>query len=76
MGFAREAQTMLLGYVAPRLTHIIKSVPKDSASMQWMEDADEAHLSTWLSCVGAHTLESYISTCEREHLAAILDRNS
>jgi hypothetical protein len=34
MGFAREAHNMLLGYAVPRLTHIIKAVPTDSASIQ------------------------------------------
>ncbi len=40
MGFARQTREMLLGSVVPRLTNIIKDVPKDSASTKWMEDAD------------------------------------
>jgi len=72
MGFAREAHKMLLGSYVPRLTHIIKAVPKDSASIQWMEDVDEAHILTLLLCVGAHTLESSMSACDREHLTASL----
>jgi hypothetical protein len=32
MGFSREAHTMLTGSTVPRLTHILKSVPKYQAS--------------------------------------------
>jgi hypothetical protein len=47
MDFSREAHKMLKGSVIPRLTHILKSVPKDPASIEWMKFADEAHFSAW-----------------------------
>jgi hypothetical protein len=73
MGFSCEAHKILTGYAVPRLTHIMKSVPKDPASIEWMESVDEAHLSTWLSCSGAETLHAALSHPDRSHLAASLD---
>jgi hypothetical protein len=40
MGFSRESHKMLSGSAVPRLTHILKSVPKDEASTTWMQAAD------------------------------------
>ncbi len=56
MGFPREARKMLTGSTVPRLTHILKSVPKDQTSEPWMEEVDRAHLSTWMGCVGSSSL--------------------
>ncbi len=60
MGFPSVEHKMLTGYAVPRLTHILKSVPKDSASIEWIESTDEAHLCTWLSCSGAETLHALL----------------
>ena len=46
MGYSREAHQMLTGSADPRLTHVLKSVPKDETSKQWMEEVDREHLST------------------------------
>ncbi len=73
MGFSREAHKMLTGTVVPHLTHILKPVPKDHASMEWMQATDDAHLSTWLTCVRAEQLDVSLPTTERAHLAASLD---
>ena len=72
-GFSREAHKMLTGSAVPRLTHILKSVPKDHASTEWMQTADDAHLSTWLRCVGAEQLNAALLAPERAHLATSLD---
>ena len=72
-GFSREAHKMLTGSAVPRLTHILKSVPKDQASTEWMQSADDAHLSTWLRCVGAEQLDAAVPSLERAYLAASLD---
>ena len=50
MGFSRDAHMMLTESAIPRLTHILKSMPKEAASIGWMPLLDEAHLSTWLDC--------------------------
>ncbi len=46
MGFSRESHKMLIGSVDPRLSHIVKFVPKDETSTEWMQEADKEHLST------------------------------
>jgi hypothetical protein len=56
MGVSRESHKMLIGSAVPRLTHIVKSVPKDTSSTRWMEAVDDAHLSTWLDCTRAASL--------------------
>ncbi len=48
-GFSREAHKMLTTADVPRLTHVLKSVPKDDASTTWMKEADDAHLTTWMT---------------------------
>jgi hypothetical protein len=58
VGFSREAHKMLTGSADPRLAHIMKSVPKDASFIEWMRTVDDAHLSTWLRCVGAETLKT------------------
>ncbi len=73
MGHSREAHKMLTCSTVPRLTHLLTSVPKDEASAEWMASVDEAHLSTWLRCVGASSLDETLPRNEREHLAATLD---
>jgi hypothetical protein len=64
---------MLTGSAVPRLTHILKSIPKDEASTSWMQSADDVHLSTWLDCAGAEQLHDALITAEKDHLAASLD---
>jgi hypothetical protein len=61
MGFSREAHRMLTGSAVPRLTHILKSVPMDHASIEWMQSVDDIHLSTWLKCVGAEQLDAALA---------------
>ena len=73
MFFSREAQRMLTGSTIPRLTHILKSVPKDHALTKWMRSADDAHLSTWLRSVGAEQLDATLPALERAHLAASME---
>jgi hypothetical protein len=73
MGFSREAHRMLIGSTVPRLTHILKSVPKEQASTKWMQSADDAHLSAWRRCVGAEQLDAALQALGRAHLAASLD---
>ena len=48
MGYSREAHQMITNFAVPRLTHVLKSVPKDETSKQWMEEGDKEHLSTWM----------------------------
>ena len=73
VGYSREAHKMLTGYALPRLTHVLKSIPKDVSSVGWMKSVDNAHLSTWMKCVGGETLHVALPPNEREHLAASLD---
>ncbi len=44
LGHSREAHKMLTWSAVPRFTHVLKSVPKDEASPEWMASVDEAHL--------------------------------
>jgi hypothetical protein len=53
----REAPKMLLGSAMPRLSHILKSIPKDSSSIGCMEAVDKEHLYMWLDFAKAATLE-------------------
>ncbi len=46
VGFSREAHKMLTAVDVPRLTHVLKYVPKDASSTGWMKMVDDAHLST------------------------------
>ena len=64
---------MLTTAAVPRLTHVLKSVPKDDASAAWMKEADDAHLTTWMACVGGESLIADLPPTERDHLAASLD---
>jgi hypothetical protein len=73
MGFSRESHKMLTGSAVPRLTRILKSVPKDESSTTWMQSADDAHLSTWLECVGAEQLHDALPAAEKYDLATLLD---
>ena len=50
--YSREADKMLTGSAIPRLTHVLKSVPNDASSSGRMETVDDAHLYTWMKCVG------------------------
>ncbi len=50
-GFPREAEQMLKGDAVPRLSHILKSVQKNSHTAGWMAGMDGAHLSAWLHCL-------------------------
>ena len=52
VGYSREAHKMLTDFAVPRLTHVLKSIPKDTSSTGWMKTADDAHLFTWMKCVG------------------------
>ena len=38
-----------------------------------MKTVDDAHLSTWLGCVGAATLDLSLQGTQRDHLSASLD---
>ena len=73
VGFSRESHRMLSGSAVPRLTHILKSVPRDEASTTWMQSADDAHLSTWLDCVNAEQLHDTLPAAEKYPLATSLD---
>ena len=65
---------MLTYFAVPRLTQVLKSDPKDASSTGWMKTADDAHLSTWMMCVGGETLNVDLPPMEREHLVASLDQ--
>ena len=73
MGFPREAHKMLIGPAFTRLSHVLKLISKDQTSKPWMEEVDSAHMSTWMECVGASTVEADMAPAERQHLAASLD---
>jgi hypothetical protein len=73
-GYSREATTMLSGSTAPRMTHILKSIPKTEDTSAWMIATDEAHISTWLRCLtNSIKLEEALSREERELLTETLD---
>jgi hypothetical protein len=72
-GYSREAHKMMTGSTAPRLTHILKNIPKDESSTNWMKAVEDAHLTTWMKCVGAETLDATLPPIERAHLAALID---
>ncbi len=67
VGFSREAHKILTGSTVPRLTHILKSVPKVESSIEWMKTVDDAHLSTWLRCVRADTMDAVLPEADNEH---------
>ena len=73
VGHSREAHKMLTGSAVPRLTHVLKDVPKDASSTGWMKTMDAAHLSILMKSVGGETLDDTLPPIEREHLAASLD---
>ncbi len=73
VGFSREAHKMLIAAIVPRLTYVLKSVPKDASSTGWMKTVDDAHLSTWMACVGGKSLDADLQPVERDHLATSLD---
>ena len=64
---------MLTRAAIPRLSHIIKSVPKDSSCIEWIKLVDDADLSNWLNCVRAITLDPVLTYRERKHLSSSLD---
>ena len=64
---------MLTAVVVPRLTHVFKSVLKDVTSTAWMKEVDDAHLTTWMTCVGGESLAADLPPIERDHRSASLD---
>jgi hypothetical protein len=46
MGFSREAHKMLTCSAVPHLTHVLKTIPMDDTSAEWMASVDDAYLST------------------------------
>ncbi len=73
MGFSSQAHKKLTRATIRRLSHVFKLVPKDSSSIDWMKSVDEAHLSIWLNCVGAATVDPDLSSHERDHLFSSVD---
>ena len=73
VGYPREAHKMLTSSAAPRLTHVLESVPTDTTSSGWMKTVDDAHLSTWMKCIGGETLDDDLPPLDRELLVASLD---
>ena len=73
VGYSREAHKMLIGCAAPRLTHVLKFVPKDASSTSRMKTVDDAHLSNGMKCVGGETLHVALPPIERKYLANSLD---
>jgi hypothetical protein len=74
MGSPREAHKMLVSRTIPSLTHIIKAIPKESASSRGVEDARRpCPIITWLSCVGESILELSIPIPDLDHLATSFD---
>ena len=72
-GYPREAHKMLTGSAVPRLSHVLKSVPKDQTSEPWMKEVDKKHMETWMECVGALSLHNDMTDKERQHLADSVD---
>ena len=73
VGFPREAHKMLTSSAVPRLTHILKYVPKNDSSTEWMDTVGDDHLLTWLKCEDTETPDSTLPTTERENLTTSLD---
>ena len=58
----------------PRLTHILKSIPKTEDTSARMLATDEAHRSTWLRClINSIKLEEALSREELQLLTETLD---
>ncbi len=55
-GFPRETVAVLTGAADPRLTHLLKSVERNSSTEGWMKEMDSAHVSTWLHCPLPHRI--------------------
>jgi len=66
-GFPREAVAMLTGAAGPRLTHLLKSMEKNSSTEAWMKEMDSAHLSTWLHCLTSSPDLDYALETEEHH---------
>ena len=74
VGNPREAIAMLTGTACPRLTHLLKSTEKNERTETWMQEMDNAHLSTWLHCLtSSSTLEHALDPRDMEILAEWLD---
>jgi len=71
VGFSREAHKMLKGSAILRLNPEVR--PKRRILHRMMTTVDDAHLLTWLRCVGAKTLDNALPEPDREHLFASLD---
>jgi hypothetical protein len=73
-GFPREAEQMLKGAAVPRLSHILKSVQKNTNSAGWMAEMANAHLSVWLHCLTASgELETDTDKERKDGLSELLD---
>jgi len=73
-GFPLEAEEMLKGAAAPRLSHILKSMQKNNNSVGWMKEMDGAHLSPWLQCLTAsEDLETDLGPEEKGYLSELMD---
>ena len=73
-GNPREAIAMLTWVACPRLTHLLKSTVKNERTEVWMQEMDNAHLSTWLRCLTSYsTLEQALDPRDSEILGEWLD---
>jgi len=64
---------MLTGSPVSYLSHILKSLPKDSISDEWMKTANDAHLLTWLNRVGFSTLDLFLTASYVNHMVTLLE---
>ena len=46
---------MLTGAASQKLVYLLKSVQKNSHTVLWMREMDNAQVSTWLHCLSAST---------------------
>jgi hypothetical protein len=74
-GFPREAEHMRTGAAVPRLSHLLRSVKMNHATMGWMREMDSAYLYyILLDCLTvSEDLEHALGPLGRDHLFGPLD---
>jgi hypothetical protein len=58
---------MLIGAAGPRLTHLLKSVERNSSTEAWMKEMDSVHVSTWLHYLTVSPDLDYALGLEEHH---------
>ena len=58
---------MITGAASQKLIYLMKSVQKNPQTARWLQEMDDAHVSTWLHCLTALTdLESALGPIARD----------